>query len=83
MTNPVNDGGPAFPYDEKNDDGSYFRSFSGISKREWFAGQALAGMLAHHTRYKARDGRTDWHSAVSEEAYEIADAMLAARCCDA
>ena len=49
------------------------------SLRGWFAGMALQGMLAHSRRYHARDGRSDWHSAISEEAYELADAMLKAR----
>jgi NTP pyrophosphatase (non-canonical NTP hydrolase) len=39
---------------------------------------ALIGMLAHPTRYKPRPGKSaNWHEAIAEEAYEIADAMAA------
>jgi hypothetical protein len=44
-----------------------------VSLRDWFAGQALAGIMA---------GGTDTSNAVEwapEEAYAVADAMLAAR----
>lgn len=48
--------------------------------RDKFAGQALEGMLAHSTRYKPREGANpDWHLAIAEEAYEIADAMIKVR----
>lgn len=48
--------------------------------RDGFAKSALNGMLSHPTRYKPRPGApADWHAAIAEEAYEIADAMLAAR----
>lgn len=41
---------------------------------------ALNGMLAHSTRYRPRQGaNSDWHLAIAEEAYELADAMLIAR----
>lgn len=44
--------------------------------RDYIAAEALCGMLSHSTRYRPRDGRSDWHSAIAEEAYELADAML-------
>lgn len=63
------DGGPAFP----GDGGSIF---CGMSLREWFAGQALAGMAKVY--YHDDDpGVNTEHIAVT--AYEIADAMLAER----
>jgi hypothetical protein len=38
---------------------------------------ALNGMLAHPRRYKPRPGANpDWHIAIAEEAFEIADAMI-------
>lgn len=65
------DGGQAFPSSHYHD---------GMNLRDWYAGQALAGMLAHSTRYRPRQGApSNWHDAISEEAYELADAMLAAR----
>ena len=42
----INDGGPAFPNNDQNG-----CAFSGMTLRDWFAGQALQGMLAsgHYT----------------------------------
>ena len=55
-------------------------AFSPICLRDYFAMEAMSGMLAHSTRYKPRDGTTmHWHDALSHEAYAIADAMLTAR----
>lgn len=52
----------------------------GMPARDIFAIAAMQGMLAHATRYKPRPGApANWHDAISEEAYEIADAMLRAR----
>lgn len=46
-------------------------------KRDDLAMSAMHGMLAHATRYRPRDpNQTDWHVAMAEEAYEIADAMI-------
>lgn len=62
----VMDGGNAFP---ATNDGPT----SGMSLRDWFAGQALAMLvdIAHHE---------DWSPArVAEMSYHCADAMLAAR----
>ena len=67
-----NDGGPAFPWREEDGEGGY-NQHVGMSLRDWFAGQALAGIMA---------GGTDTSNAVEwapEEAYAVADAMLAAR----
>lgn len=51
-----------------------------VELRDIFAIAALNGMLAHSTRYKPREGASpDWHLAIAEEAYEIADAMLKVR----
>jgi hypothetical protein len=45
----------------------------GMSLRDWFAGQALAGM---QSQYKAGRLRHDY---AATDAYAFADAMLAAR----
>lgn len=46
------------------------------TKRDLFAFAALQGMLAHPTRYRPRAGApSNWHDAIAQEAYEIADAM--------
>jgi hypothetical protein len=62
------DGGPAFP---QGDDGSWG---TGMTLRDWFAGQALAGLLACG---EAHDEHTD--SVTAGAAYKMADAMLTAR----
>jgi hypothetical protein len=71
MTNEqINDGGQAFPmsfgYESEN--------YSGMSLRDWFAGQALAGMLAN------AGGNRELHKqSLAEISYAQADAMLVAR----
>lgn len=74
----INDGGPAFPRPEERDgDGCGLREGSdGMSLRDWFAGQALTGIIA--------DGFVDyenagWEQRISSSAFFIADAMLKAR----
>ena len=67
MGNP-NDGGPAFPHETYN---GIPVPGSGMTLRDWFAGQALAGFLA-----RSNDGSP---SETALDAYDMADAMLAAR----
>lgn len=65
-----NDGGPAFPRDER------FLGHNGMSLRDWFAGQALAGLMSAHTG----DGQwTAIGSNAAAWAYEAADNMIAER----
>ena len=67
MSNKIDDGGPAFPMSCTRD--GYMPNVpEGMSLRDWFAGQALAGLLANVSNQV--DARV---------AYAIADAMLAAR----
>jgi hypothetical protein len=64
------DGGPAFPsVGEGFGNPSY--SAPGMTLRDWFAGQALQGLLAST---KTSDGL-----AIAKDAYILADAMLEAR----
>jgi hypothetical protein len=60
------DGGPAFPAEAPNGD-----RYSGMTLRDWFAGQALVGLLA--------EGGDRTLDREAELAYECADAMLAAK----
>ncbi len=39
-------GGPAFPHDEFTKDGKHYKVHHGLSVLDWFAGQALQGLLA-------------------------------------
>lgn len=63
VTEPVDDGGPAFP-------AKVGSVYTGLTKREWFAGQALAGMLANSELTGDASEYVEW-------SYEYADAMLA------
>lgn len=49
---------------------------TGMSLRDWFAGQALAGLASNCTA----DGLSTWlPDSIARRAYDYADAMLAAR----
>jgi hypothetical protein len=74
----INDGGPAFPVP-----GSTATDI-GMTLRDWFAGQALAGILngcmgttgfGEVSAYS----RGPCNSAAADRAYAVADAMLKAR----
>ena len=71
-----NDGGPAFPRTKSTGDLSNSTteiiSVGGMSLRDYFAGQALTGLLAD----QKRDGSL---TAYADDAYAFADAMIAAR----
>ena len=67
----INDGGPAFPQMIAGNDEP------GMSLRDWFAGQALAGFLANPETMKALDRASAIGCApLAKLAYEAADAML-------
>ena len=69
MTGKINDGGPAFPRTAN--------ATSGLSLRDWFAGQALAGLLASGQWHNST-AQSGFAQHISESALEIADAMLVA-----
>lgn len=69
MTNAIHKSGPAFPLQSIGPD--FAPGYSGMSLRDWFAGQALVGLLAHASG-------EDPHKA-PELACKLADAMLKAR----
>ena len=67
MAEQIKDGGAAFP---SSDYGEF-----GMSLRDWFAGQALAGIYAN----SGDDSPAGAHGRCAKEAYDAADAMLATR----
>jgi hypothetical protein len=75
---------PAFPCEAQGDrsvpsahdflqTGVHSAKFPGMSLRDWFAGQALSGQLANRYQDQCSEGQH------ARRAYDIADAMLAAR----
>ena len=73
MSNVFNDGGSAFPHRKVNLDEAgfeYIPESSGMSLRDWFAGQALACLA---------DPACADPCNVSEFCYKVADAMMAER----
>ena len=69
------DGGPAFPRAGMKLSGGIIPETNGMSLRDWFAGQALAGRLARPSPNASPipcKVRAEW-------CYTMADAMLAAR----
>lgn len=87
---PKNDGGPAFPRTRSTEylsnSSARIESVGGMSLRDWFAGQALVGLLAHEDaeRFQARlrvakDENIRSNLLRARMSYELADAMLEAR----
>ena len=75
MSEPIDDGGPAFPVPvtpTRSGEWASCKEVESMTLRDWFAGQALAGMLG----YEHRSGRFE---TFATDAYIYADAMLAAR----
>ena len=62
----INDGGPAFPRHA-------YDGHDGMTLRDWFAGQALAGLLAKYGFGEAEP------ESMAADSYAYADAMLKAR----
>lgn len=82
----INDGGPAFatPHTGSFDNGDahdtriFYGGNDGMSLRDWFAGQALSGLLQVCTQDTLADGPT-YGQHISKNAYDLADTMLAER----
>lgn len=73
MSTPINDGGRAFSQATFiTPNGDIFWGESGMTMRDYFAGKALAGLLA--SGEDSIDAETNAH-----DAYIIADAMIATR----
>jgi hypothetical protein len=65
----IDTGGPAFPLQSIGPD--FAPGYSGMTLRDWFAGQALAGIAA--------TGSSSSYEQDADEAYRYADAMLVSR----
>ena len=72
------DGGPAFPTHgghHPDDDPRNHTLGGGMSMRDWFAGQALIGLLANPNHQVG----TVTFERIGQDAYKFAYAMIAAR----
>lgn len=79
MTTTPNDGGPAFSTITETEHGDrIFPDASGMSLRDYFAGQAMTGIFATNPRGKGESFMA-YTNRIAAFAYEQADAMLAAR----
>ena len=76
-------GGSAFPHPQVNlgDAGFIFLpNSSGMTMRDWFAGQALAGLLsAYNVKYNHPAEERDMAILISKTAYALADTMIEKR----
>lgn len=91
MTAKIEDGGCAFPSDSMNgvdSDGNRMPFSPGMSLRDWFAGQFLAGAAADNSaldvsvaadQFDIDAALRDYWAKVGRAAYIAADALLAAR----
>lgn len=71
MSHVIQDGGYAFPCGP--DDKAGWSAEYGMSMRDWFAGQALVGIIS------AEGGERTGSPIAAYRAFELADAMIAAR----
>ena len=84
MKTPSNDGGAAFPVvDGYHKDGRHRGGESGMTLRDYFAGQALNGMISGDAQpyisiKESADGIVQ-EGETASRAYRYADSMLAAR----
>lgn len=77
MNKPIDDGGPAYPSVLYKQEPTENSASDGMSLRDYFAGQALAGLVGGYTGNAEMGGVSPrmW----ADEAYQYADAMLLAR----
>ncbi len=69
----MNDGGPAFPWEDMRESAGQPNPSSGMTLRDYFAAQTIKGKADF-------EGFGEGHAqAYAKDAYAIADAMLAAR----
>lgn len=77
----INNGGPAFPVPGLQD----HEEFNGMPLRDYFAAKVVAGLCANPGGPYQQSNQSGWTlvnctlDQVAEEAYRLADAMIAAR----
>jgi hypothetical protein len=74
MTDKIDDGGPAFPESYKGNDMPHEGVGNGLTKREWYAGMALMGLLAGDPPITHED---DVATRIATAVFATADAMIA------
>lgn len=80
MSDKINDGGPAFPFGQVSEaTGAPINGYhnDGMSLRDYFAGQAMQGICSGASSHGPMGGFKS--TVVAADAYDIANAMLAAR----
>lgn len=77
MADRIDTGGPAFPVAETRDQygNGLQEGSSGMTLRDYFAGQVLAGLVA----YPGRQNETNAPEHFARWAYAVSDAMIAER----
>ena len=68
----IGSGGTIFPTKGWSSNDGLWVNFVGLTKREWFAGMALQGMIA------SGDANDNQIGVIAQEAYKLADAMIRA-----
>lgn len=77
MSDTTNNGGPAFPVYDHHADGQQFLAETGMTLRDYFAGQAVSQIIATCANDTTHGmSKADYFAG---RAYEMADAMLKAR----
>uniref|UniRef100_A0A6H1Z7K8 Uncharacterized protein n=1 Tax=viral metagenome TaxID=1070528 RepID=A0A6H1Z7K8_9ZZZZ len=72
----MKDGGPAFPFVPN---AAQRQRNPGMSLRDWFAGQALIGLLGITSRAPDAEAAGQAVLVIGPAAYQLADALLAER----
>lgn len=82
-TQPINDGGSAFPCDARETPTQWEGPSNGMSLRDYFAGQAMPAILSNLLLLAAQTDKAPsaemLAKVAAEGAYGYADALLAAR----